>query len=385
VSKPTALLSADFNHDGHLDIATANDGSSNILHPGRVGEWNAQRAGAHRGRAAPPGDRGRPPRRGRHRGSRHRQRGLGNISVLLGKAGHGFEEPVDYVVGSGPTSVALADMDADGWLDVIVSKTGGTITSLLNQGDGALGSPITSLVQGSRGLAVGYLNGEQVPRRCGGQRLLDSVSIFIGQGGGVLGAPVHVPVDASPKQAVMGDLDGDGDTDVAVSCLAGVVSVLLGDGNGGVAPAINYAMPNGAWGLGLAGRERGRAVGRPRRELDQGLRLGGAQRRRLADRHVGGLRSGLAGTSGTPILSGIGSLVPGSHGALKLAHSRAPRARPCCFVSLTSTPTPFKCGSLVPVPVLGQFLLPRSEARPASVLAGMDLVAGRPVVRAWTC
>jgi hypothetical protein len=56
------------------------------------------------------------------------------------------------------------------------------------------------------------------------------------------------------------------------------------------------------------------------------------------------LGSGLAGTSGTPILSGIGSLVPGSHGALKLGHA-APSAPAVLFVSLTSTPTPFKCAA----------------------------------------
>jgi hypothetical protein len=62
------------------------------------------------------------------------------------------------------------------------------------------------------------------------------------------------------------------------------------------------------------------------------------------------LGSGLAGAGGVPALSGTGTLVPGSPGTLTLSGA-APSATAFVFLSFTSTPTPFKGGTLVPVPV----------------------------------
>ena len=60
----------------------------------------------------------------------------------------------------------------------------------------------------------------------------------------------------------------------------------------------------------------------------------------------------LAGVSGPPALVGTGTLQPLSAGTLALSNA-APGALSTLFVSLnTSTPTPFKCGTLAPVPVL---------------------------------
>jgi hypothetical protein len=62
------------------------------------------------------------------------------------------------------------------------------------------------------------------------------------------------------------------------------------------------------------------------------------------------LGSGLAGVSGVPSLVGTGTLVPGSAGALTLSNA-APSASALLFVSFASTPTPFKGGTLLTVPV----------------------------------
>jgi hypothetical protein len=61
------------------------------------------------------------------------------------------------------------------------------------------------------------------------------------------------------------------------------------------------------------------------------------------------LGSGLAGAGGVPALVGTGTLVPGSTGSLTLTGA-APSATALLFVSLSSTPTPFKGGTLVPLP-----------------------------------
>jgi hypothetical protein len=63
------------------------------------------------------------------------------------------------------------------------------------------------------------------------------------------------------------------------------------------------------------------------------------------------LGSGLAGASGVPQLVGTGALTTGSTGSLSLSNA-APAARAILFISLSSTPAPFKGGTLVPNPVL---------------------------------
>jgi hypothetical protein len=68
------------------------------------------------------------------------------------------------------------------------------------------------------------------------------------------------------------------------------------------------------------------------------------------------LGGGLAGVSGIPSLVGTGPLTTGSAGSLALT-SAAPSAISSLFISLASTPAPFKCGTLVPVPIVFQFML----------------------------
>ena len=63
------------------------------------------------------------------------------------------------------------------------------------------------------------------------------------------------------------------------------------------------------------------------------------------------LGAALPGASGAPQLSGTGTLVAGAPASLSLSNA-APSALARLFISLSSTPTPFKGGTLVPVPPL---------------------------------
>jgi hypothetical protein len=94
------------------------------------------------------------------------------------------------------------------------------------------------------------------------------------------------------------------------------------------------------------------------------------------------LEGGLAGAGGTPKLHGNGTLLAGSAGSLALAQA-APDAPTLLFVSLASTPVPFKGGTLAAWPAVA--LLPLSTdagggwtlswaAWPAGVPAGTLLV-----------
>jgi hypothetical protein len=71
------------------------------------------------------------------------------------------------------------------------------------------------------------------------------------------------------------------------------------------------------------------------------------------------LGSGLAGAGGVPTLTGDGTLAPGSAGSVLLANA-ATNALAMLFVSDQSVPTPFKGGTLLPVPFLATALLTTS-------------------------
>ena len=68
------------------------------------------------------------------------------------------------------------------------------------------------------------------------------------------------------------------------------------------------------------------------------------------------LGGGLAGVNGIPNLVGTGTLVPGSPGNLALTSAK-PSSLCVLYISLSSSPTPFKCGTLIPVPIVFQFML----------------------------
>jgi hypothetical protein len=68
------------------------------------------------------------------------------------------------------------------------------------------------------------------------------------------------------------------------------------------------------------------------------------------------LGGGLAGVSGIPSLAGTGPLTPGSPGNLALTGAK-PSSLCVLYISLSSSPTPFKCGTLVPFPIVFQFML----------------------------
>src|SRR5262245_5984449 len=69
------------------------------------------------------------------------------------------------------------------------------------------------------------------------------------------------------------------------------------------------------------------------------------------------LGGGLAGASGVPLLIGTGTLVAPAPTKLELAFA-SPGANTLLLISLASAPTPFKGGTLVPVPPAAILLLP---------------------------
>jgi hypothetical protein len=69
------------------------------------------------------------------------------------------------------------------------------------------------------------------------------------------------------------------------------------------------------------------------------------------------LGSGLAGISGIPQLNGSGELLAGTPGKIRLVDA-APSAPAALFISAANTPTPFKGGTLLTVPVLLTLPLP---------------------------
>jgi FG-GAP-like repeat/FG-GAP repeat len=159
------------------------------------------------------------------------------------------------VVG-GPGNVDLGDLDGDGKLDLVVAcGKGKTVTVLLGRGDGrfraARGSPIR-LSEAPGDMAFGDLNGDGKPDLAVAHHDSYGVTLLFGDGRGGLAPAANSPVVMKEGRHPhthglnSGDLNGDGKPDlVAVNSNPdNVVSVVLGDGRGGFtrAPGSPFAV-----------------------------------------------------------------------------------------------------------------------------------------------
>jgi len=174
--------------------------------------------------------------------------GGGQSNMVWLPVGYPSPAPVPAVTtiqaSSGPSSVAAADFNNDGNLDLAVSNSGAnTVSILLGNGDGTF-APKVDYPAGNAPMAVaaGDFNHDGILDLAVVNQADNTVSILLGAGGGMFAAQTAYATGIGPSAVVAADLNGDGNLDLAVANQAGNgVSILLGNGDGTFAPQLAYA------------------------------------------------------------------------------------------------------------------------------------------------
>lgn len=232
-SNPSSMAIADLDVDGRPDLAVANTNANtvSVLLGNGDGSLGARAAF---GTGGTPGSLaiadldadGRPDLVTANSSSPN------TVSVLLGNGDGTFRAKTDFAtggLGNNSHSVAIADLDADGRLDLVA---GGSV--LLGNGDGTFGAwtPLGTAggVPEVEALAIGDFDAD------GRQDLAavcsvwgaDAISVQFGNGDGTFGTRALFGAERSPRSLVTTDLDTDGRPDLAVVNLSSnTVSVLL--------------------------------------------------------------------------------------------------------------------------------------------------------------
>ena len=156
-------------------------------------------------------------------------------------------------VGGRPQDIAVGDWNGDGKLDVVTCNTEETVTVLLGDGRGgfrpAPGSPVEVA---AHMVAAGDFNNDRSPDLALTHHDSFGVVVLLGTGDGrfahASGSPfaAHQGARAHNHGLTLGDVNADGNLDISTSNQDdNSVSVLLGDGRGGFAPALRSPFPVG--------------------------------------------------------------------------------------------------------------------------------------------
>ena len=94
-------------------------------------------------------------------------------------------------------------------------------------------------------VAVGDFNGDGKADLAVTNYLTNNVSVLLGNGDGTFGTAVNYGAESNPQSVAVGDFDADGKADLAVAQIFGGVSVRLGNGNGTFQAAVNYDAGSG--------------------------------------------------------------------------------------------------------------------------------------------
>ena len=235
-ASPQSVVTADFNNDGRMDVATSNSGSNSVsvllgngngtFQPARnssAGTWPLSLA---------VGD-------FNNDGildlvTRNYNGSTQSLNVLLGNGNGTFQSPrsIPNFLGNTP---AIGDVNADGMLDLVTTTNEslngswhGRISTRLGNGDGTFAAPTIQLL-GSSNLGMdGVLHDFNADGKL--DLATDGVRVLAGNGDGTFAAPVDYA--AFGDSIMAGDINGDGISDL-ITQRGNTAGVLLGNGAGG--------------------------------------------------------------------------------------------------------------------------------------------------------
>jgi len=218
-ASPKGIVAGDFTHDGHIDLAVFNRASN-------------------------------------------------DVGVLLGDGSGHFSAPANYPVSQSADDLTAADVNGDGYLDLIVplnASPSNGIALLLGKADNSgtfnAESDVAAGFNWLYSVAVGDLNGDgkaDLAFTLDDGSTPTGVVVAIGNGDGTFQSPIpfsttlqNPSIDLPyPSYVKIFDINADGLADVIVTnSQFGTVSVLLGNGEGLSSP-VEY--PSGGYAFGLA-------------------------------------------------------------------------------------------------------------------------------------
>ena len=177
------------------------------------------------------------------------------IRVLINNGDGTLAPDVSYSTGPlhthGPVAVALADVNGDGRPDIVTAnEAAGTVSVLLNKGDGTFAAAVTYPAgKEAVALAVADLNGDHKPDIVVADFIGNSVLVLLNKGDGTYGPPTAEAVGIQPVALSLADVDEDGHLDIVVANQGdNTAGVLLGHSDGSFgAPTFYHTGARPAW------------------------------------------------------------------------------------------------------------------------------------------
>jgi hypothetical protein len=251
---PRDSVIADFNGDGSPDIAAVipSDGDVGILLNNGDGTFTKQKL-IHDGnpRAVAAGDFD-------HNGTvdlavmgGETSGTGGTVEIFSGNGNGTFSKVIAryHLAGAGPV-ISAVDLNNDGFLDLVFA-TEQRVAVLMNNGDGTFAPAVYYASGGDHptGMVVGDFNGDGLPDVAVSRGREHDVSVLLNNPSapGTFGLPNFFPTAGNVSSITMGDFNHDGIIDFAVTNSdfeQVAVGVMIGNGNGTFRPIALYGGSN---------------------------------------------------------------------------------------------------------------------------------------------